>query len=746
MPAFMGINGFGRIGRLVLRASCTNKDIIVVAINEPFMDLKYMIYQFKYDSVHGQFQGIIDCKTIDGQDFLVLNGVSIRVFHEKDPASIGWGEVGADYICESTGMFTAKEKASLHLQGGAKKVIISAPPKDDVPTYVMGVNHTCYSTTDTIVSNASCTTNALAPLAKVIHEKFGIIEGLMTTVHAMTSTQLTVDGPSRGGKNWRDGRCASQNIIPSSTGAAKAVGKCFKPLAGKLTGMAFRVPTANVSVVDLTCRLSKGASYDEVVGAIKEAAAGPMTGVLDWTDEEVVSSDFQTCKASTIFDVKASIALTDTFVKLVSWYDNEWGYSNRLIDLCAHMARQDGNMTRNRGTVCICGAGHAAHVFMSYFSNQGFNVTVYADFKDEAERLERGIQENGGITVRDRSDPANIVEYTGCPSNVSKDAADCVPQADYIVAALPSFTIKNVLTGIQPHLKEGAVIYIMPGQGGADFVAKEVLGDQLRSGKCTLAGIIPMPLNCRIMEFGKKVELAALKASYDLASVPAKNAGKAAQALSGLLAGRNVNVIGNYVGIALHASNPNIHPGRMYELWKDYTIGTVYPENPLFYETWDDKSSEWCEKISDERLLIWKTICEKRPGTGEVNQVPQLKQWIETAYQGKIVDNSTLAKCFNTNVGYKGFRCPMKEEGGGWVPDFTNRYFTEDFPEGFAMYKGIADLADVPTPTIDMIMTFFQKFMGKEYIKNGKLAGANVDETKSPQRYGITTLDQLLAD
>merc|ERR1711974_188996 len=241
------------------------------------------------------------------------------------------------------GVFTAKEKAELHLKGGAKKVIISAPPKDAVPMYVMGVNNTKYTGGDTVVSNASCTTNCLAPLSKVVHEKFGLVEGLMTTVHAMTATQLTVDGPSRGGKDWRGGRCASQNIIPSSTGAAKAVGKCYPKVNGKLTGMAFRVPTPDVSVVDLTCRLEKPAKYEEIVAAVKEAADGPMKGVLDYTDEEVVSTDFVSCKASSIFDIGAGIALNDNFVKLVSWYDNEWGYSNRLVDLAVYMKKQDGN-------------------------------------------------------------------------------------------------------------------------------------------------------------------------------------------------------------------------------------------------------------------------------------------------------------------------------------------------------------------------------------------------------------------
>jgi len=338
----MGINGFGRIGRLVFRAAMGNPAVVVKGVNDPFMDLKYMVYQLKYDSVHKTFAGTIVTKEVDGKEYLVVNGIEIQVFHEKDPASIPWGACGADYICESTGVFTAKEKAELHIKGGAKKVIISAPPKDSVPIYVVGVNHKEYKTTDTVVSNASCTTNCLAPLTKVVHEKFGIVQGLMTTVHAMTATQLTVDGPSRGGKDWRGGRCASQNIIPSSTGAAKAVGKCLPAVNGKLTGMAFRVPTPDVSVVDLTCQLEKPAKYDEIVAAIKAAAAGDMKGVLDWTDEEVVSSDFYSCKASSVFDIGAGISLSDTFVKLVSWYDNEWGYSNRLVDLCVYMKSIDG--------------------------------------------------------------------------------------------------------------------------------------------------------------------------------------------------------------------------------------------------------------------------------------------------------------------------------------------------------------------------------------------------------------------
>merc|ERR1711953_269099 len=295
-----------------------------------------------YDSVHNRFPGTIASKKEGDKEFLVVNGKSIQVFHEQDPAAIPWGASGAEYVCESTGVFTEKAKAELHIKGGAKKVIISAPPKDAVPIYVVGVNHTEYKTSDTVVSNASCTTNCLAPLTKVVHENFGIVEGLMTTVHAMTATQLTVDGPSRGGKDWRGGRCASQNIIPSSTGAAKAVGKVMPAVNGKLTGMAFRIPTPDVSVVDLTVRLEKAAKYDDIVAKVKDAAAGDMAGVLDWTEDEVVSTDFVSCKSSSIFDVGAGIALNDTFVKLVSWYDNEWGYSNRLVDLAIYMAKIDG--------------------------------------------------------------------------------------------------------------------------------------------------------------------------------------------------------------------------------------------------------------------------------------------------------------------------------------------------------------------------------------------------------------------
>jgi glyceraldehyde 3-phosphate dehydrogenase len=334
MPATkIGINGFGRIGRLVLRAAI-EKGAAVVAINDPFIPLDYMVYMFKYDSTHGQFKGEVK---EDGK-FLYVNGQKITVFNERDPKDIKWADAGAEYVVESTGVFTTMEGAQKHMTGGAKKVVISAPSAD-APMFVMGVNQEKYDPSLKVVSNASCTTNCLAPLAKVINDKYGIIEGLMTTVHATTATQKTVDGPS--GKDWRGGRGAAQNIIPSSTGAAKAVGKVIPELNGKLTGMAFRVPTADVSVVDLTVRIEKEASYEDICKSIKEASAGSMKGILGYTDEDLVSTDFIGDQRSSIFDAKAGIQLSKTFVKLVSWYDNEMGYSNRVIDLITYMQSRD---------------------------------------------------------------------------------------------------------------------------------------------------------------------------------------------------------------------------------------------------------------------------------------------------------------------------------------------------------------------------------------------------------------------
>jgi glyceraldehyde 3-phosphate dehydrogenase len=335
-PIKVGINGFGRIGRIVFRNAVEHDDVEIVAVNDPFIETKYAAYMLKYDSTHGNFKGEV---SIDGQD-LIVNGKKVKFYMEKDPANIPWSATGAHYIVESTGVFTTIDKASAHLKGGAKKVIISAPSAD-APMYVMGVNEDKYDGTADIISNASCTTNCLAPLAKVVNDNFTIIEGLMTTVHSYTATQKTVDGPSA--KDWRGGRGAAQNIIPSSTGAAKAVGKVIPELNGKLTGMSMRVPTSNVSVVDLTVRIEKPASYDEIKDVIKKASEGSLKGILAYTDEDVVSSDMNGNPASSIFDAKAGISLNKNFVKLVSWYDNEWGYSRRVLDLLAHVAKVDAS-------------------------------------------------------------------------------------------------------------------------------------------------------------------------------------------------------------------------------------------------------------------------------------------------------------------------------------------------------------------------------------------------------------------
>lgn len=330
----LGINGAGRIGRLVLRSSILNdRNVEVVAINDPFMTTEYFAYQFKYDSVHGQWKG----EVTHDKEHVYVDGKKIRLFNERDPANIPWASVGVHTVCESTGLFLTAEKAQAHLKGGAKKVIMSAPRKDAGPMFVMGVNHKDYKSNMNIVSNASCTTNCLAPLAKVVHDNFGIVEGLMTTVHAMTANQLCVDGPAKGGKNWRAGRSGPLNMIPSSTGAAKAVGKVIPDLNGKLTGMAIRVPTPDVSVVDLTVRIAKSASYADIKACIKKASEGEMKGILGYTEDDVVSNDFVGSPYSSVFDAKAGIALNGNFVKLVSWYDNEWGYSTRLVDLASFM-------------------------------------------------------------------------------------------------------------------------------------------------------------------------------------------------------------------------------------------------------------------------------------------------------------------------------------------------------------------------------------------------------------------------
>jgi glyceraldehyde 3-phosphate dehydrogenase len=327
----IGINGFGRIGRLVFRAGILNSKYDFLAVNDPFMTPDYMAYMLKYDSIHGQFKGEI---THDDTS-ITVNGKKILFFAKRDPKEIPWGDVGVDYVVDATGIFYTKELAQAHIDGGAKKVVYTGPSKDDTPMFVCGVNLETYTADMNFVSNASCTTNCLAPLAKVVHDAYGITDGLMTTVHSTTATQLTVDGASK--KDWRGGRAASANIIPSSTGAAKAVGKVIPALNKKLTGMSMRVPTLDVSVVDLTVNLAKPASYEEICATVKAAADGPMKGILGYTDEDVVSSDFIGDERTSIFDAKAGIALTPTFVKLVAWYDNEWGYSCKVLDLIAHM-------------------------------------------------------------------------------------------------------------------------------------------------------------------------------------------------------------------------------------------------------------------------------------------------------------------------------------------------------------------------------------------------------------------------
>jgi glyceraldehyde 3-phosphate dehydrogenase len=339
MSIRLGVNGFGRIGRLVTRAMFQNKtNFQLAAINDPFMDLDYLVYLLKYDSAHGRFNGTIE----KGDGFVMINGQKVQVTNAMAPKDIPWGNLGADVVAECTGAFLTQEKAQGHLDGGAKKVILSAPAKDSTPTYVFGVNHQKYEASQNIVSNASCTTNCLAPLAYVLQKNFGIAEGLMTTVHAATSTQLVIDGPAKGGKDWRAGRAAAANIIPSSTGAAKAVGLVLPELKGKLTGMAFRVPTINVSCVDLTVKLTKGVSHADLLATLKKASEGELKGVLAYTEDQVVSTDFMTDAHTSIIDGKAGIGLNDNFHKIISWYDNEWGYSNKMLDLAEHVHKTSG--------------------------------------------------------------------------------------------------------------------------------------------------------------------------------------------------------------------------------------------------------------------------------------------------------------------------------------------------------------------------------------------------------------------
>lgn len=342
MSVHIGINGFGRIGRLIFRAGFKRPDIEFLGINDPGMTPEYMAYLLRYDTIHGRFEGDIGYT----DDTLVVNGKPIRVFYKTKPDEIPWGNIGVEYVVESTGLFLKQDMAQGHLNAGAKKVVLSAPPKDDTPMFVMGVNHTCYDKSMNIVSNASCTTNCLAPIAKVLHEKWGIQDGLMTTIHSITATQKTVDGPSK--KNWRGGRAAGGNIIPYSTGAAKAVGKIIPALNGKLTGMAMRVPTLDVSVVDLTATLERPANYEDICATMKAASEGDLKGILGYTEDEVVSSDFIGDPHTSIFDASAGIALTENFVKVISWYDNEWGYANKMVDLIAYMYSVDHSETSER--------------------------------------------------------------------------------------------------------------------------------------------------------------------------------------------------------------------------------------------------------------------------------------------------------------------------------------------------------------------------------------------------------------
>mmetsp|Transcript_38842 Transcript_38842/g.120822 ORF Transcript_38842/g.120822 Transcript_38842/m.120822 type:complete len:416 (-) Transcript_38842:298-1545(-) len=397
-------------------------------------------------------------------------------------------------------------------------------------------------------------------------------------------------------------------------------------------------------------------------------------------------------------------------------------------------------------TVCICGAGNAAHVFSSLLVSWGCKVTVFADFMDEAERFRAAVEGNGGVLVKDRSDPSNVREFRGKPDVVSKDAADAVPQADIIIVALPSFAMRNVFTGLKPHLKQGAIIFVMPGVGGCEFVAREVLGEELKEGRVTVSGIVPMPLNCRIEKFGEAVDLASIKVAFDIAAMPMSQAGRAASVFSALLK-RPTRSVGSFIGMGLNGGNANNHPPRLMAVWKDHVEGKVYPENPLFYETWDDESETWCNKISDERIAIWNAIVSKYPEVGPKNHLHDVRKYMAIAYKGQITDDSTIKNCFAKNVGLTGFHFPMKKsesEEGRWEIDFKNRYFMEDIPDGLCVYKGYGDLIGVPTPAIDEILAHFQKFLGKEYIKDGKLQGANAKETKAPQSFGFTTIDSLL--
>jgi len=744
MPAYMGVNGYGRIGRLVFRASLGHPEVQVVAINDPFMSLEYMVYQLTYDSVHGSFKGIISSKEEDGKETLVVDGEEIRVFHEKDPTAIPWGECGAHYVCESTGIFTAKEKAELHLKGGAKKVIISAPPKDDVPMYVMGVNHLNYQSSDTVVSNASCTTNCLAPLTRVIHNKFGIVEGLMTTVHAMTATQLTVDGPSRGGKDWRGGRCASQNIIPSSTGAAKAVGKVIPDVAGKLTGMAFRVPTPDVSVVDLTCRLSKSASYDEVVTAVKEASQGSMNGVLDWTEEEVVSADFISHKASSIFDVKAGIALNDTFIKLVSWYDNEWGYSNRLVDLCSHMADVDG--LKQAGApeqVCICGGGNAAHVMAILTPSllPKCKVNILTTFGDEAERWTKTL-ESGPMTLTKTEHDKTTRTIVAKPNMVSKDPAQAVPGSDVVFLPLPAFAHQGYLEVIAPHIKDGCTIVGLPMYPGFMWVLKKALGPE-KAAKVKVMGGDTLPWAARLTNYGASATVIGTKSQMlGCCSDPAT------QLMPQLCVGKHpVFKFGSGITADLMTTNPYIHLSIMYAKWSRWD-GKPLDTEPLFYQGADDLAADVMAKLSDELVVQTAAAIQKIKPELDLRRCVHISQWYLDCYAAQTDDTSSLKSCLNTNGGYRGLVHPMKKtEDGKFTPNYGYRYMTEDLPMGLVPLRAISALAGVPTPTADAVILWCQEAAAKEYLVGGvggTLTGKDIAETRAPTNFGINSIDEMI--
>mmetsp|Transcript_10100 Transcript_10100/g.18647 ORF Transcript_10100/g.18647 Transcript_10100/m.18647 type:complete len:457 (-) Transcript_10100:505-1875(-) len=397
-------------------------------------------------------------------------------------------------------------------------------------------------------------------------------------------------------------------------------------------------------------------------------------------------------------------------------------------------------------TICVCGGGNASHVYMSLFASRGYEVNVFADFGDEAEKLTKAKEQFGGITINDRRDPDNIKEIFGSVNLISKDPAEIFPKCDIIFLSLPSFAFKPILEKMKPHVRDGTIIYYLPGQGGADFIMRKECAAELDAGKITFCGVMPMPFNCRIKEYGKLVDLAAFKNAYDLAAFPGRDGDKCGKLLSDIL-DKPVNVGGNMAALHLLGANPNIHPARVVGLWEDWDGKTPYPENPLFYETWDDKSAELAEGISNERCGIWCEIV-KRSGAGKDTDVKQLKEYIFQCYGKQIADPSTTKGVFSTNNGYKGFRCPMKEQDGGWVPDFKNRYFSEDFPDSFAIYKGLADLVDYPTPTMDRCFLWAQPYMGKEYVTGevgkAKLDGKDAMSTKAPQAFGFTTLEAFL--